>query len=138
MLVKWNEKMRIGIEFMDKEHKELLQEVQDVLESVDFLIPSEEDIDKYLVLEAMILKHFDHEELLMRQYHYPKIDEHIDNHNKILEKIERFKALFYTTGLNEKQLSHIESEVNYSFKAHMLEEDKELEEFVIGKMQSNL
>jgi len=136
MQVKWNEKMRVGIEFMDKEHKELLQEVQDVLESVDFLIPSEEDIDKYLILEAMILKHFDHEELLMRQYHYPKTDEHIDNHNKILEKIERFKAVFYSTGLNKKQLQHIESEVNNSFIAHMLEEDKELEEYVNSKMES--
>ncbi len=130
MKLKWDEKMRINIGFMDQEHQELMVAIEDTLANVDFMIPDEESIDKFINLEERMKNHFSHEELLMREYGYPDLNQHISSHLKILLKLEKFKELFYTTGLNQNQLRRIEQNVNFLFKNHLLEEDRALERFV--------
>lgn len=137
MYVKWDERLELGIDFMDSEHKELIEEIDEVLETVDFKVPTDEGIERFYLLECMILIHFDHEELLMRQCEYPAIEEHLESHNRIVDKMNRFKEVFYTRGLDETTLERIQTEVRYVFKNHLLEEDRQLEVFVHSRLATS-
>lgn len=136
MSIKWDKRFEVGIDFMDHEHEEIINKMLTVVSNIDFELPSDEDIDLYIEFEEMVARHFNHEELLMRQYAYPDMDNHIEAHRNILTRISRFKEKYYTTGLNESDLKRIDSEVNYLFKLHLMEEDRELEVFVHEKMKT--
>ena len=135
MSIKWDKRLKLGISFMDTEHEDILNKMKRVIENIDYQLPSDEDVDKYIELEEMISLHFNHEELLMRQYTYPDMNDHLKAHEKIQTRISRFKEKYYTTGFDESDLKRIDSEVNYLFKVHLLEDDRDLEVFVHEKMK---
>jgi len=118
---------------MDTEHQEILTEIQAVLGLVNFKVPCQGDIDRFISLEGSILNHFNHEELLMRQYAYPKLEEHLLEHQRMMSKVRRFNELFYTTGINEKQFQKVEHDIEFWFKIHIFEADRELEMYVNKK-----
>ncbi len=91
MHVKWDEKLELGIAFMDQEHKAIIETISKLMSTLDFSQPNEEDVDSFEAFEEQVIAHFYHEELLMRQYKYPEFDSHAEAHKKILDRIDRFK-----------------------------------------------
>lgn len=130
MHVKWDERLHLGVDFMDEEHRAIIEKLEKLLQRIDFEAPSEEDTDVFIEFEDTIVNHFAHEELMMHQYAYPKLELHVQAHSKILEKINRYKELFLTSGLTEQVMERVEADVAYIFKMHLLEEDRDLEVFV--------
>ncbi len=130
MHVKWDEKLELGIAFMDQEHKAIIETISKLMSTLDFSQPNEEDVDSFEAFEEQVIAHFYHEELLMRQYKYPEFDSHAEAHKKILDRIDRFKKKYCRTGLNKTDLERIQSEVKFLFRMHLLEEDRELEGYV--------
>jgi len=130
MHVKWDDRLTLGVDFMDQEHKDIIEKLEDVLQTLDFNAPSESDIKKFMAFEEAVTNHFAHEELMMHQYGYPKLEVHAKAHEKIVRKIVKYKEMFLTTSIDQTMLERIESDVAYIFKLHLLEEDRELEVFV--------
>lgn len=135
MSIKWDERLKLGIEFMDIEHKMIMEKMISLMKSIDFDLPSDDDADRFYEFEEAMALHFEHEELMMRQYTYPDIEKHLKSHNRILDRINRYKEKYYTTGFEESDIKRIDSDVNYLFKMHLLEEDRDLEVFVHEKME---
>lgn len=136
MHLKWDKRLELGITFMDQEHKEILETIAKLLTSIDFANPNQDDVKSFEAFEDLVIAHFYHEELLMRQYKYPAFDTHIEAHKKILQRIDRFKEKYCKMGLNKTDLERIHSEVKYLFKMHLLEEDRDLEGFVHELLRS--
>ena len=132
MQMKWDERLELGIAFMDQEHKEIIETIAKMLATMDFEKPNTKDVDIFEAFEDQVIMHFYHEELLMRQYKYPRFESHVEAHKQILERIDRFKEKYCRTGLNNTDLERIHSEVKYLFKNHLLEEDSDLEGYVHG------
>jgi hemerythrin-like metal-binding protein len=84
--------LRTGIGIIDEEHQQLI----DMLNRL-FTAKSEGKsniILGYLLddLAKCTVKHFNHEETLMRQYEYVDAAHHIEEHNKLIAELMAFKA----------------------------------------------
>jgi hemerythrin-like metal-binding protein len=119
--------------FMDKEHHEILLEINRALESYDFAEVGDEGIDTFFAFEGRILMHCSHEELLMRQYNYPELEKHVLEHTVLIDLIRRFKHDYFKMDREDLALEYdIESFKRY-FKNHILKEDLKLVEYVKQK-----
>lgn len=125
-----NDQASLNLAFMDKEHHEILLEINRALESYDFAEVGDEGIDTFFAFEGRILMHCNHEELLMRQYDYPELEKHVYEHTVLIDLIRRFKRDYFKMDREDLALEYdIESFKRY-FKNHILKEDLKLVEYV--------
>ena len=100
MLVRWEEKYRVGNEQVDQEHQYLFQLIN---EFYDAFI---EKRDRALVLGLLnrlvdyAQTHFTNEEALMKAAGYPALDEHCAHHEKLFEQIFLLHAKLNDRALN--------------------------------------
>lgn len=87
MLVRWDEKYRVGNDQIDQEHQYLFQLIN------EFYDAFAEKRERTLVLALLSRlvdyaeRHFTNEEALMRASVYPALDEHHHHHEKLFEQI---------------------------------------------------
>lgn len=75
----WNVSLETGIHILDKQHKELFRQVDDVLLDGDNKNRIAETLD---FLERYVLDHFKVEELMQERLGYPKRDVHKKQHEE--------------------------------------------------------
>ena len=79
-LLEWSDDLSLGIAQIDDEHRMLFVYAQDFQKSV-LNRDSDEKIDRLMGhLIRYTETHFAQEEVLMKKYHYPRLDEHHDLH----------------------------------------------------------
>ncbi|MTV49271.1 bacteriohemerythrin [Heliobacillus mobilis] len=90
-LIQWEEKYSVNVIELDKEHKRLLEMLNE-LHSAMKLGKSRELVEK-LVNEAVDYcdKHLDHEEDLMKRCNYSGLSEHLKQHEIFRQKVTGFK-----------------------------------------------
>lgn len=90
MLVRWDEKYRVGNAQIDQEHQYLFQLIN------EFYDAFAEKRDRTLLVNLLTRlveyseRHFTNEEVLMKASRYPALDEHVRHHEKLFEQIFRF------------------------------------------------
>ena len=89
MELTWSKQMSVGNETLDSEHKVIL----DLVKSIDRII-REKDIELFSLalkqLEDATRKHFEHEETIAREIHFP-FKEHNLEHRYILNEFQNIK-----------------------------------------------
>lgn len=89
-VLEWKEEYSVGIEEMDKQHLKLLEivnEFHEISKTRDF-----ERISTILdKLRLYTVEHFESEEDYMRRAGYNRLDEHIEQHKDLVEKLEEFE-----------------------------------------------
>ncbi len=136
--INWNEeKMSVGIDLIDEQHKKLLELINDIIKSVANnrqVEDIEEFIDKTLKYSEY---HFDTEERLFREYNVDinEIEEHIKEHkkehedfknmiNKIFIDLDSDKSLKSNYGI--EILTDLYTFLTKWFVQHIIEEDKKI------------
>jgi hemerythrin-like metal-binding protein len=90
-LIEWNDTYSVGIDHLDKQHKELVDQVN-ILHDAMKLGKAKSTLDE--ILKKLIKYtsiHFKSEEILFAQYGFPESKEHIDEHEKFVENVLDFK-----------------------------------------------
>ncbi len=90
----WNEALSVGIPEIDGEHQVFCELVNDLNRAIS----DREEIPEIrrrmqLILDDAV-QHFSHEENLLRQWHYPEVDEHAQNHAQALQDLADVMAMF--------------------------------------------
>lgn len=86
-MLRWRDNFKVGIAELDHEHRELLALINELLEQ------AREDSDINHVLEALskifaaISSHFELEEKMMRDSHYPAYGDHKEDHQTLLDDL---------------------------------------------------
>lgn len=84
----WNESLSVGIELFDEHHRKLLE----IMIKLKKEIESEEGAIRIKDILSELLSyakyHFKAEERTMKTFHYPEIEDHLEEHKKFLEHIE--------------------------------------------------
>ena len=83
-VVIWNDQLRVGVDAIDKDHQILVTLLNKVMINSDNTQDLDEDIGRLI---AYLLHHFRAEEEIMRVCRYPGIDEHVDEHAKLVEQL---------------------------------------------------
>lgn len=100
MLVRWDEKFRVGNDQIDQEHQFLFLLIN------EFYDAFAEKRDRSLVLNLLSRlvdyaeRHFTNEEALMQASRYPALDEHHQHHEKLFEQIFELNAKLANRAFN--------------------------------------
>lgn len=93
-LVEWSEKMSVGVEMLDADHKRLLALLNDLH---DGIVAGHGTVRLERVLDGLveyIEHHFAHEEEFFAQSEYPGAGEHIQEHRALTRLILDVKARY--------------------------------------------
>lgn len=90
--MKWNDSFSVGVEKFDYQHKILIDLINQLLEAMR---EGNEKQEVSRVIEGLIEYtefHFGDEEKIMKQYSYPGLVKHTDEHKLFIEKIKVFRS----------------------------------------------
>lgn len=90
----WNEKLDIGVDHMNGEHKIILDTMNKLVEMTQAGKPTAEIRKVSDDLANYAIGHFAREEEYMKSVNYPGTKQHIDIHKKLLERFGKQKAEF--------------------------------------------
>lgn len=94
MVIEWTDDLSVGIELIDKQHKDLFKAVNDLSEAM-WEGKGREQMQKLVeFLGEYVIFHFGAEESLMVQKNYPHYSSHKLLHDRFVEDFAQFKAKF--------------------------------------------
>jgi hemerythrin len=129
--LEWEENLSVGIKSIDKQHKKLIQIINDFYDNLQKESPEEILLNIIERLKEYTVYHFETEENLFEKYNFDGYDEHKKEHGEFVAKIEDFHERFK----NGKMLMALEV-VNFIklwiFK-HIMGTDKKYTAFLIEK-----
>jgi hemerythrin-like metal-binding protein len=88
----WHDFLKIGVDFIDNDHKKLLGIMQEVKQTIE-----QDDFEECVTLLRVLLKesaaHFAREEEFLRQVKYPGLESHIEYHQGLLNKANTIQKI---------------------------------------------
>jgi hemerythrin len=90
-VIRWKPVYETGIVELDNEHRELLVAINRLYEAIRDK-RSEEVLNEVMsLLDDYTCHHFQHEERLMEEYHYPDLPKHREQHQNLIESLQTIK-----------------------------------------------
>jgi len=134
--IKWSDSLAIGIPLIDKEHKDLINNINELIEAIRSG-KGQEHIQKITAfLENYVVKHFNNEEVLMQEYNYPGYPAHKSLHLKFIEAFNALKE-----ELRDKHdkglylVFRVQTLIMDWFVNHILKVDKQLGVFLSTQLE---
>jgi hemerythrin len=91
-IIKWKQVYETGVVLMDKEHQELVQQINVLFEAVRDKRGKEVYADVVAMLESYVREHFAHEEKLMQEYQFPGFAEHQQEHQNLMAAVQQLTS----------------------------------------------
>ncbi|MEJ2178354.1 MAG: bacteriohemerythrin, partial [Gammaproteobacteria bacterium] len=103
-LIEWQEDFCTGIPGVDHEHKQLIDEVNNVYAMIDQKTDKDQVVDSLGDIYGSIAAHFALEEQMMQRYGYDEFEHHKADHDRLLDEIREITDEFEaSTELNEQE-----------------------------------
>ncbi len=125
--IKWNSKMKIGVKSIDKQHRQLIDITNKLIED-----SSNDNVSE--TINEMVEysnSHFKHEEKLMKEFGYPELEDQQSSHREFIAKTVEF----CTESMRNMEIAP--SSVIIFLKEwlvdHILREDQKLKVFFADK-----
>ncbi|NYZ16810.1 hemerythrin family protein [Azospirillum sp. RWY-5-1] len=130
LVMDWGESFDVGDPVIDHEHRMLLDLFRSLAEPE---APTDTATLRARLdeLVALACQHFDHEDALMRRLHYPGIREHQEEHDALLEQLNKYIALL-DEAPDPPPVSGIVEFVGLWVLDHIDREDRKLSAFLAG------
>ncbi len=97
-MILWRDELSVGVEQIDAQHKELLQQFDQLLSACRQGKGSEEVLHLLDFLDEYVVTHFHDEEQLQKQSGFPDFDEHHREHQAFVAKLEELKNRMHNDG----------------------------------------
>jgi hemerythrin-like metal-binding protein len=134
--IEWSDDLAIGMPAIDEQHRDLINNINDLIEAIR-TGQGQEHIHKITVfLEDYVVRHFNDEEVLMQEYNYPGYPAHKSLHLKFIEAFQDFKK-----ELEEKQdrglylVFRVQTLIMDWFVNHIVKVDKQLGVFLSTQLE---
>ncbi len=98
MSIRWKPELEIGIEEIDKQHKALINAVNEFLQACAEGKGKEEVKRTMDFLSDYVVTHFNYEQDYQKKYGYPKYDQHLKMHQAFLKEVENLKKKYEAEG----------------------------------------
>jgi hemerythrin len=132
MQKQWTDDLSVGVEEIDNQHKEFINNLNKLLDAMSRGRGRDEIRNIIVFLEQYIIKHFDMEEQYMRVHMYPGYPEHRQKHIEFKAEVAKLKRDYDEKGNEIKVVLETERGlINWFFK-HIREVDRELGKFLQG------
>ena len=131
-LIEWSHQYSIGIPSIDNQHKKLIGYIN----SLHYAMANGETSNVldgiFQGLRNYTQEHFSYEEQLFAQHDYPGLDEHQQEHQRLIERVKQFQFDFDQdeTGAISLELMQF---LTHWLTHHILESDRDYAPFLIDK-----
>jgi len=130
--INWTDDYSVGIESIDKQHKKLIEIINELNKSVAFGESDTMLAKTFVDLLNYTKQHFAYEEQLFEQYNYQQSREHITQHKKLLQQVFELKNQYQTDPSASLGLELIQFLRSWLIN-HILKSDKDYSQFLVGK-----
>lgn len=131
-MYEFNEKLKTGNAIIDKEHQELIQAVNKLLEACNERKGRSSMDETIKFLNNYVQQHFSHEELLQEQSGYPGITAHRAFHENYKKTLKEITARISESGSTISELVNLNKHIRVLI-SHISTEDKKLGTFLNQK-----
>ena len=131
MYINWDWTLDIGIDSIDNQHRELFNRLDQLLTSIEDGKGHDEVIKTLDFLEEYVIQHFNEEEELQTKINYPLLNIQHAQHEEFKIDLKEFRRIFETQGTSTLLALNIEEKLVNWFKNHIINLDKDLEDFLI-------
>jgi len=128
-LIKDFNKYKLGIELVDKHHKNLIGIVNDLFDALTRGAKTEVIENFISRLKVYSLAHFKSEEEFMLKHRYPDLLSHKIIHKKFIDKIDEFSEKIGKESIGKELITFL---VTWLID-HILKEDKKYADFILKK-----
>ncbi len=137
IVILWKESYRIGVAYIDLQHKELFDRVTDFLQAIkedtewDNKIPRIKETIDYM--EFYITEHFKDEEAYQLAIHYDQYEEHYKHHEVFKADIARMRERLESSDYSEDVAHVFGGKLITWLIDHVTMEDQRIGDFVHSK-----
>ncbi|MCY3413344.1 MAG: hemerythrin family protein [Candidatus Heimdallarchaeota archaeon] len=136
-MVKWSDKLKIGIDLIDAQHKTLIDTLNSLVEKSDSGSGLEEIQNMLIFLVEYITVHFRDEEKIMEEYNFPEIKKHKKIHESFENKVGEMVLQYSSGGKTAELLKRIKNETIKWLINHIGVRDQELADYIKSKKLSS-
>ncbi len=129
----WNDKLLVGVEVIDQQHKELVELINNMINSILRGEGRETLSQAIAFLETYVSKHFSTEEVIMTDTGYPEYALHAGQHILFVERFHILKDRFDSEGITSELILDLNRHLVQWFVNHILGTDKRLGEYIAKK-----
>lgn len=134
MKFQWEDSLVLGIDQMDQEHMELVQQANKLFDALGNPDKSSKEIVETLnFLAGYVVNHFNSEEKLQQKYGYPSFTEHKRIHEGFKSEVVALIQDVESNGLKTSQKLSINKMVINWLKKHIGVEDRKVAEYIKSK-----
>ena len=126
----WTKELTVKDDVIDGQHKQLLNEINELLGAILDNKSLEIISDTINFLDEYIRKHFAYEENYMREHNYPRLDEHIVLHRDFSAHYNNFKKKFENNPKDESLALEVENYIGTWWINHIGKEDKKYSDYI--------
>ncbi len=130
---KWDISMSVGEDSIDKQHQQLLAEINTLLDAILNRHSEDKVEDTIRFLDDYIDKHFSYEEQYMSEIGYPDREAHIAMHREFTKKYNNFKSELKATGVTSELAMEVQSYMGQWWMSHIKKEDKKYHLYIIAR-----
>lgn len=91
MGVEWTDRLSVGFDPIDAQHRELIGRFNTLLEACQECRGKEKIVELLGYLDQYAASHFGMEEALMERHAYPGVEEHLQEHRYFIRKLNALK-----------------------------------------------
>ena len=130
-MFEWKEKYVLGIEEIDNQHRNLVDLINRLFAAMQSGAGKDVLDETLSGLVDYTRRHFMTEEILMGNYDYPELDEHVAEHHKFTEEISKFQQEYQSgnTGISIQLISYLRNWLD----EHISETDHKYGDFLREK-----
>lgn len=126
----WNQTLVIGIPEIDRQHKELCDQVDKLYAASSEGKGQEEALKTLEFLERYTVEHFAQEEAFQQKIGYPKYIQHKELHDQFIQKITQLKEEMLKTGVTLPMMIQINHTISGWLINHIMRVDTDLKNYV--------
>ncbi len=130
MSLQWSKDMEIGHHQVDREHKQLVEKINEFYHACNEGTASEEALNILRFLKQYTVSHFAHEEKLQEASNYPEIARHKELHRQFVLSVEEIEHKLKTEGVSVSLVVEINQKIGFWLINHIKREDRKLANYI--------
>ncbi len=131
--LEWDNKLEIGVPWIDLQHKKLFDQVNNLINVVVKHDKYEEAGSALKFLQNYVKAHFGTEENIMLKHGFPGYNTQKKQHEYFVKRIETFSEEHIRLGSTQDLALRVARELWIWFKAHIMKADAEFGEYLKNK-----
>lgn len=133
MLMQWEKSLELGVDQMDKEHRELVSHANKLFQAIKEKKSDAVLLEHLKFLAKYTLDHFQHEETFQKKIGYPEFNAHKAIHEDFKKTVSEMLKKAETNGLDVKMRIDINTLTINWLKTHIGVEDRKVANFYKSK-----